>query len=334
MGFYFFPRSLFAGKPYALSALEADTNRMQETYDTLHAYMEAMGENEAWREEGGENRTRYSIQELEDGTRYVEIDTKQKFFDIIDPKDYAKNVKKIIVKLFADDTYDIGGKTSVTHASAKEYAYPKARTKKNIKNAKMRASVELDKLLEVSRFEKHENDNSTHSEAVGGWDYYITLFKVGKRWYQGKVNIKITENGREFHDITKIRDVTGDQPAYGTGAGNTSNGSQGPQARNVLIQGAAENSIQQDSGDDNGENGKHEKYGLVDIDDHDDTTARLIRENNDLGETLAAQETLIGASPSSGFYSFTERWPWCSWKQNSTKPDVQTNTCMLKKFRL
>ena len=93
-------------------------------------------------------------------------------------------------------------------------------------------------------------------------------------------------------------------------------------------------SIQQNTGADNGNNGKHEKSALVDIDEHDDTTARLIRENNDLGEAPAAQETLTGASPSSGFYSFTERWPWCSWKQNSTKPDVQTNTCILKKFRL
>ena len=63
-------------------------------------------------------------------------------------------------------------------------------------------------MLAVSVFQRHEDDNGHHPEAVSGWDYYKTLYKVGTRFYEGFVRIENRANGREFKDITKIKEIS------------------------------------------------------------------------------------------------------------------------------
>ena len=50
-------------------------------------------------------------------------------------------------------------------------------------------------------------DDGHHSEAVGGWDYYSTVYKVADKFYEGVIRIENRDNGREFKDITKIREI-------------------------------------------------------------------------------------------------------------------------------
>ena len=74
----------------------------------------------------------------------------------------------------------------------------------------MRASTELDNLLEVSEFIDHvsyEEVRDTHPEAIGGIDYYKTIFSVGDRWYEAVVNVINSKNVRMLYDVTKLKSI-------------------------------------------------------------------------------------------------------------------------------
>ncbi len=154
----------------------------------------------------------FSIRQFKAGRQYVDIDTDQDIFDNADENAYPKIAQNVIKKRFQGKVVGITKKAFVNGRSAKEYGYPAKKIKDfSAKNAKMRASTELDNLIEVGKFIKNEPDGKDghfHKNNVGGFDYYKTLFRVDNRFFEGIVNIEITNKGRLFKDITKIKDVT------------------------------------------------------------------------------------------------------------------------------
>ena len=72
----------------------------------------------------------------------------------------------------------------------------------------MRASPELDKLMESAVLIKHEDDDGRHPKAIGGWDYYGVSFNVLDVDFSGIINVMNTEKGSVFYDITKIRNIS------------------------------------------------------------------------------------------------------------------------------
>ena len=71
----------------------------------------------------------------------------------------------------------------------------------------MRASPELDKLMESAVLIKHEDDDGRHPKAIGGWDYYEVNFNVIDMNFTGIINIMNTDKGSLFYDISKIKNV-------------------------------------------------------------------------------------------------------------------------------
>ena len=167
---------------------------------------------------------RYSIEVTDDGYKYVNVDVEQAQFDGKSLEEKRALAKKVILDKFARNIigYKEGAPVVGTARGAKEYAYADKRYyTKEAKNAKMRASTELDSLLDVSKFIEHsdyEEVKERHPEAVGGFDQYKILFKVGDDWYVGIVNVMNQENVRTLYDITKIRSI--DQNEISTEVGS------------------------------------------------------------------------------------------------------------------
>lgn len=155
----------------------------------------------------------YSIEELNDRRKYVDVNTDQMLFDGLDESNKRAMAKLVIQEYFPTGTpIELDGDTFyVSNRTAKEYAYAeKNRGKKRLQQDKMRASTELDNLVKASNF--IENDSSQavkerHPEAIGGIDTYETIFKVQDRWYKGTVNIINRAEGREIYDVTKIKSI-------------------------------------------------------------------------------------------------------------------------------
>ncbi len=153
--------------------------------------------------------TRLSIKTLENGVKFVDVDTEQDLFQGKTPEECAKIAKKTILDKFSGTI--IGEKDGVpivaTKRTAKEYSYAGKNYNKATAKAKMKASPELNNLLEVSEFIKHTDDVGKHEEAVGGFDYYKTLFRVNSRTFEGIINIMNTKNVSLLYDVTKIKEL-------------------------------------------------------------------------------------------------------------------------------
>ncbi len=96
----------------------------------------------------------------------------------------------------------------VSSKTAGEYTHPAKRMKKDAYRAKMQASTELDNLVKASEFIGHKNDeNGRHGKmAANGWDYYKTIFRLGDRYFEGKVNIAKGTDVDVLYDITDIKE--------------------------------------------------------------------------------------------------------------------------------
>ncbi len=156
---------------------------------------------------------RFSIREFKDGKQYVHVDTEQHLFEGKERSEFPSIAKKIITRRFQGKVVGKEGKNMFVHAKGKgEYINSRKPIKEEyIFDSKMKAAGELDNMLEISEFLGNQPDGKDghyHKNNIGGFDYYKILFEVEHNFFEGIINVEITKNGRQFKDITKIKDVT------------------------------------------------------------------------------------------------------------------------------
>ena len=154
---------------------------------------------------------KFSVKELDDGTKYVEAEVVQEAFDNLSKSEQMKLAETIINTRFKGKA--IGNKPDnafVKRESAKEYRYPANRTalSPEIANAKARISTELDKLMETAKLIEHIPQDDGRHPGVSGWEHYKVKFKVGGEMYEGVISVGLTERGRVFKDLTKIKNIS------------------------------------------------------------------------------------------------------------------------------
>lgn len=166
---------------------------------------------------------RFSIRTI-DGESVVVIDTDQDIFEGADVKDYPKIVRKYMLDKFQGKVFPVGTSSAfVNRNSVNEYTFPANRRQgTDNKTQKMRAGTELDNLLKVGEYIRHEADDGRHPDATRGWDYYKTRFTFdGENIYEGIISIKLIDRGDLFYDITKIENTSAARTA-GIAKGNSS----------------------------------------------------------------------------------------------------------------
>ena len=158
------------------------------------------------------NGVRFALCEFEDHTRFVDVQADQSLFDGLSPAEAAALAKDIIKERFAGNVIGIDNKVFINVGGAKEYAYPSTFIKdEGVHQAKMQAAPELDNLVDAGKplpDKPDGEDGHVHPNAVGGFSYLETIFKVGDEYYKGTVNIVNTRKGKLFKDVTKIENIT------------------------------------------------------------------------------------------------------------------------------
>lgn len=159
-------------------------------------------------EAGSVEGQRMSIQTDENG-QYVKVDTDQDIFEGKTLEDCVKIARKYIKDHFQGAVLPVGSSQAfVNGTSTGEYAYPADhRMRADVKRAKMQASTELDNLLSISTYLRHEPDDGRHPSAAGGWDVYRTIFEIDGQRFTGEVKIMNTNRGRLFYDVTQIEKI-------------------------------------------------------------------------------------------------------------------------------
>ncbi|MGN1020563.1 MAG: hypothetical protein ACI4O7_09305, partial [Aristaeellaceae bacterium] len=158
-------------------------------------------------ETGGD--AKFSIKEMEDGTKYVEVDTDQDIFEQAEPSEYKKIAEKYLVDHFRGKVIGNVNRAYVDRRATREYAHPaRKNVEMNAYQGKLKSATELDNLLDAGTFIEHLDDDGRHEDAVGGWDKYRIIYHVDGRYFEAEASIMIVEKGKRFHDITKIRDIT------------------------------------------------------------------------------------------------------------------------------
>lgn len=169
------------------------------------------------RKESGEQS--YSLKEFEDGRRFVEIDEDTSMFDGLTKREQGALATAIIKEKFAGKVIGIDNRVFVNGRGAGEYGFPVKELGNVEHDAKMRASTELDNVIDAGfdfRNEPDGRDGHVHKDVTGGFDYFDTIFKIGEKYFQGTINIKNVGKGKLFKDLTKIKDVTEDiSSSYG-----------------------------------------------------------------------------------------------------------------------
>ncbi len=192
----------------AAAALRKDAKEAADLAERITDTLESVqAEKRDERYEIGESK--YSIKTDRNGF-YVLIDTGMDVFNGKTVSEMQDIAKKIIINKFKGKVLSVGknGKAYVNKRSAEEFSYPaNRRMPDDIKTAKMKTAQELDKLLAVSEFVGHTDDDGRHPDAVGGWDNYITRFMLDGVMFSGVVKIKVTNRGYLFYDITQIKRI-------------------------------------------------------------------------------------------------------------------------------
>ena len=168
----------------------------------------------------GAQETKYSLQVMDDGTKYVNIDVDQERFNNLSEIDKVREARKVIKELIAERDHYIGSIDGTdivaNHATVSHYAGAarKQYAKDNRSEAKMRASTELPNLLSASVLDSHKTYDQIqsetpgkHMEAVNGITQYKTLFKLGNDWFVGDINVINERYQRLFYDLTKIKRI-------------------------------------------------------------------------------------------------------------------------------
>lgn len=169
---------------------------------------------------------KYSLREFSDGTKFVDVEADQSEFDSLPIEKMQAKAREIIKRKFVGKVIGTTNKAFVNGRTASEYAYPARFISDNrTKEAKLRASSELDNLLDAGRNFRTKSDGDSghfHENASGGFSYFDVTFKVGDEYYSGVINIVNTERGRLLKDVTKIRNITEDiSSSYGNNPKST-----------------------------------------------------------------------------------------------------------------
>ena len=181
-----------------------------------------------WQKKSGSARAptagkKFSIKTAKDGKKYVLVDKQQGRFIGLDNSQAAKLAKEIIQDEFAGQTLPLGEYAAATvrkqadwrkhrsgdrYDAAGKYAHDGTYYSDTVFQAKMRASANLDEMLEAAEYVGHSDDNKNHTFATDGFDYYKTTFVVGRRAFEGIFNIGLSDMGATFYGMTKIEQVT------------------------------------------------------------------------------------------------------------------------------
>ena len=162
---------------------------------------------------------KYSLKSFENGVRFVDVQTDQHLFDELSDNDKGRMATKIIKERFAGKVVGRDNKVFVNGRSAAEYGHPTKRISGVEYDAKMRASTELDNLIDAGRNFRTEpdgRDGHIHPQATGDFKYFDTIFKVGEEYFEGIINILPNKRGDLLTDITQIKNITQDiSSSYG-----------------------------------------------------------------------------------------------------------------------
>lgn len=170
---------------------------------------------------------RYSIQEDNDGNKYIKVDTDQDIFDGIKTKDYSK-----IAKMYMQDY--LMGKTnlsdndvvSIGNKGVNKYTNPKQNT--YYMSEKMKLTPELKNALRVARKDSIALPTKDTSK-YPNWEYYKFRFELSGRNFEGTINIGVDKNGnKHFYEINKIRAINSHISANTYNSTNLSNASIAP----------------------------------------------------------------------------------------------------------
>lgn len=171
-------------------------------------------------------KTQYQIVRTLQGN-YIELDTDQDIFDGLDGNAQLKVARDYILNHFRNMYIGEGpARSHISRETADEYQHPANRKKLNPeeREAKARVSTELDNLLSVSEFVKHEGDDGRHPQAVNGWDTYQAVFKIGDLWFSCTPLILKGNGYQRLYDVTHVKQIVApyeDYPAVtGTPRGN------------------------------------------------------------------------------------------------------------------
>lgn len=155
------------------------------------------------------NATTYSIQQDSNGNKYVKVDTDQNIFDGKSLKEQKEIAKRYILDNFRENGLLKDNESiNISRKTANEYTNPKNISSKKQLSDKLKASTELDNLLEISNYKYSNADDGRHIFAKNGWDYYETTFQVGNKTYKGLLNIAKGDNTKLLYDITKIEEIS------------------------------------------------------------------------------------------------------------------------------
>lgn len=157
---------------------------------------------------------KFSIQTDSNGNQYVKVDTDQDIFEGKSISEQNKIAKKYILEKFREKglKYD-GENIKVSTKTANEYTHPKVKLPFKTKQSKIRASTELDNILNISKYEYSSSDDGRHSFAKDGWDYYRTTFEVDGIKFEGLINIAKSGDKRTFYDMTNIKRISQNRSA-------------------------------------------------------------------------------------------------------------------------
>ncbi len=158
-----------------------------------------------------DGETRYSLRVFDDGKRFVDVEAEQAQFDGLTEKQMGYQARQVIKQKFKGKVIGLENRAFVNGKTAEEYSYVKPGTSPKIREAKMRASTELDNLLDAGtnfRTEPDGRDGHIHPEATGDFRYFDTIFKVAGEYYSGIINIEPVARGLLLKDITQIENIT------------------------------------------------------------------------------------------------------------------------------
>ena len=183
------------------------TKEQRVLLDARKKWMAALGENKKAPESGADKR--FSIYETESGEKYVVLDKHQGLFVGKDESEYPGIVTDFLYEELKDTRIPISkyqdvivNKTGIgknVHPGKYEPQYA----------AKLKASVELEEILQASEYIGGAPDNKDHEFAKDGFHYYKTIFIVDGKVFECQIDIGINADiGATFYVIHKVKNIT------------------------------------------------------------------------------------------------------------------------------